>query len=354
MKLRLIGVILGKDLYQGPKSFLFIWAIVAPLIISFVFSFALGNFLSDQPKLGLYLRDGSELTEITNNLEGIEVREFSTSAALKRSVERGSLDMGVIIQRDIERSLASGDRIDLQSYIWGSSPAKDRAIIRASLIDGLRAITESEPPLNVEFVTVGVGDFVPWKQRLLPFLVLMAVFLGGAFLPAGGMIEEKERGTLRALITSPATIVEIMVAKGVIGVSVSLFVGIVILLLNGAFGTNSLLLILVLGLGGIMASEFGLISGVLLNDITSLFALWKAGGIFLFAPGFVYLFPQIPQWIGRIIPTYYYISPVVKITQEGSGWEGISSSIYTLIGIIFVLNFILLWVVRKTEGRLAD
>jgi len=181
----------------------------------------------------------------------------------------------------------------------------------------------------------------------------MAVFLGGAFLPAGGLIEEKERGTLTALITSPATIWEIMLAKAIVGVGVSLFVAVVILLLNGAFGTQPFFLLLSLGLGGVMASEIGLISGVMLKDITSLLALWKAGGIFLFAPGFVYLFPAIPRWIGKIIPTYYYISPVVKITQEGSGWGAISSSIYILLGIILALIVLIFLVVKRAEGRFA-
>lgn len=352
MNLRLVGVILGKDLIRGPKNFLFIWAIVAPLLISLVFSFAMSGFFSDEPSLGVLIEGNGKIADYLEDSEGINVKEYESLENLRRSVERGSLDMGVVLPEKIKSKLTSENSIKIRSFVWASSPASNSAILKTSLIDGLRRTLGGEPPLEVESVTLGESEFKPWNERFLPFLVLMAVFLGGAFLPAGGLIEEKERGTLKALITSPATIWEIMLAKATVGVGVSLFVAVTILLLNGAFGTQPLLL-LALGLGGVMASEFGLISGILLKDITSLLALWKAGGIFLFAPGFVYLFPAIPRWIGKIIPTYYYISPVVKITQEGSGWGGISFSIYILLGIILALVFVIFSVVKRAEGRFA-
>lgn len=353
MKIRQVGIILAKDLYQGPKNFLFIWALVAPIVISIVVSLALGSFLSSSPRLGIFDEGNSRLPEVTKRLEAVKVKEYSTIQALRRSVERGTLDMGVVLPAGLDETLATGEGIRIESFVWGSSPEKDRALLRTSLMEAFRELIGDEPSLKVELVTVGAGDFIPWKDRLLPFLVLMAVFLGGAFLPAGAMIEEKERDTLRALMATPATLGEIMLAKGIIGVIVSLFMGAVILLLNGAFSGQPLLLFLVLALGGVMASEIGLISGVLLKDITSLFAIWKAGGILLFAPGFVYLFPQIPQWVGRIIPTYYYIAPVVKITQGQGGWGGISSNVFILAGIDLALIGLLFLVTVRTEKRMV-
>ena len=353
MNPRLVGVALGKDLVRGPKNFLFIWAILAPLVISFVFSFAIGSFLADEPTLGVMVERESKLPERMEKLEGVKVKNYTSLEDLKSSVERGSLDMGVVLPEGLATGNLSNDSLVINTFVWGSSRASDRAMMKSSLVDGIQRVLGGDPPIDVEFVTLGETEFTPWKERFLPFIVLMAVFLGGAFLPAGGLIQEKERGTRKALITSPATLPEIMTAKAIVGVGVSLFVAVIILVLNGAFGTQPLLLVLALGLGGIMASEFGLISGLLLNDITSLMALWKAGGIFLFAPGFVYLFPAIPKWIGKIIPTYYYISPVVKITQEGGGWEAISVSIYILLGIIFGLFLLLFGLIRKMEGKLA-
>lgn len=353
MKTRQVGIILRKDFFQGPKDFMFILAIIAPIVISIVVSLSLGGFLSNSPRLGLLDQGDSELLEITGKLEGIKVSEYSSIDELEASVGRGSLDMGIVLPANLDEQLANNQMITIQSFVWGSSPEQDRALLRSSLMEALRELAGDEPFLEVQLVTVGEEDFVPWKQRLLPFLVLMAVFLGGALLPAGGMIEEKERGTLRALMATPATLGEIMLAKAIIGVIVSLFMAVVILLLNSALAGQLLLLFLVLALGGVMASEIGLISGVLLENITSLFAVWKAAGILLFAPGFVYLFPQIPQWVGKIIPTYYYIAPVVNITQNQVGWSGISTNVFILAGIDVALIALLLVITAKAEERMV-
>jgi len=52
------------------------------------------------------------------------------------------------------------------------------------------------------------------------------------------VISEKEKKTMTALAATPTTLGEIFVSKGVIGAVLSLFMGIVILLINQAFGVQ--------------------------------------------------------------------------------------------------------------------
>ena len=53
--------------------------------------------------------------------------------------------------------------------------------------------------------------------------------------------------------------------------------GILILVLNQAFGTEPLLLTMVLALGAIMAVELGMILGALVKEFTTLFAVRASG-----------------------------------------------------------------------------
>jgi len=168
-------------------------------------------------------------------------------------------------------------------------------------------------------------------------------------LPAASMVNEKEKRTLEALIVTPTTVGDVFVAKGLLGIILSLFMGMVILILNQAFGAEPMLLVLVMALGAIMAAEFGLLLGALTKDITSLFAVWKFGGILLFAPAFVYLFPQIPEWIAKIFPTYYLIQPIVEISQRGGGWPGIATNVFILAGIDVILIGVVALVLRRTK-----
>lgn len=206
-----------------------------------------------------------------------------------------------------------------------------------------------EAPVEIEAITLGDEVVIPWNDRLLPLIVLMTVFLGGAMLPATSVINEKEKKTLEALVITPTTMGDVFVAKGLLGIILSLFAGILILILNQAFGAQPWLLVLLLALGAIMAAEVGLICGALIKDITTLFAVWKTGGILLFGPAIIYMFPQIPQWIGRVFPTYYLLQPIVEISQQGGGWPDIATNVFILIGLDIIIFGLVMLTLRRTK-----
>ena len=69
MSLRRVGILLGKELLQGHKNFIFVWAVVAPIVISLVFSLLFGTWLSDKPKLGVVDEGSSQLMTMINDLD---------------------------------------------------------------------------------------------------------------------------------------------------------------------------------------------------------------------------------------------------------------------------------------------
>ena len=124
---------------------------------------------------------------------------------------------------------------------------------------------------------------------------------------------------------------------------------IVIMLMNQAFGVQPGLLMIVLGLGAVLAALFGLLLGLLVKDINTLFATIKTMGLLLYAPVIIYMFPQIPQWIGRIFPTYYLLQPIVDISQRGGGWPDIATNVFILVGLDIILVAVLMLVLRRTK-----
>lgn len=89
-------------------------------------------------------------------------------------------------------------------------------------------------------------------------------------VPATSLVEEKQKQTLTALTTTPTSLEEVLLAKGLLGVILSLVVGVLILVMNRALGVQPLLLLLVLGLGAAMAAAFGVLLGVYVKDINTL------------------------------------------------------------------------------------
>ncbi len=349
MSLKRVAVLLGKELWQGPKGFLFIWAIVLPVVLSLVLSLIFGTLFSEKPKLGIVDEDSSQLVTMFKELDSVVYREYETDSEIRQAVESGSVDMGLVLPDGFDSAVIQREEIKVKAYVWGESLAKDRTILGVTIANLIRELAGQEAPVEIESLTLGEEVSIPWNDRLLPLIILMAVFLGGVFLPATSLINEKEQKTLDALVITPTTIEDIFIAKGLFGIILSLFIGIVILVLNQAFGAQPLLLVLLLALGAIMAAEIGLICGALIKDITTLFAVWKSGGILLFGPAIIYMVPQIPQWIGRIFPTYYLLQPIIDISQRGGSWSEIALNVFILIGIDVALMVVVTLILKRTR-----
>jgi len=347
MSLRRIVVLLGKEFVHGPRSFIFIWAVIAPLGFTLVATLAFGTLFSDNPKLGIYDQGQSQLVATVQELDSVTTKLYDSTDGLRQATADGAVDMGIVLPPDFDSLVMEDGTVTIEAYIWGESLAKHRTILSVTISDTVREIAGQEVPVDIESITLGDEASVPWSERLIPFLVLMGVFFGGLMLPSTSLIEEKQKRTLDALVISPASIGDIFISKAVLGIVLSIFMGVFILVLNQAFGGQWLLLIGVLALGGVMAVELGLIAGSLIKDITTLFTVWKSGGIFLFAPIFVYMFPQIPEWVGKIFPTYYALQPVVALSLQGGSWSDISTNVFILIGIDILLVFFVALAARK-------
>jgi ABC-2 type transport system permease protein len=175
------------------------------------------------------------------------------------------------------------------------------------------------------------------SDRLLPLIVIMAIIFGGSMTPASSLVDEKQNRTLTALTITPTSLQEVLFSKGLLGATVSFVMALVILTLNQALGGQASLLLAVLALSAAAAAAFGILLGSLTKDITSLFATVKAIGVFVYAPAFLYLFPDIPQWIAKIFPTYYIVQPVIEITQQDGTWSDVAPEVTILVGLIILL-----------------
>ncbi len=349
MSLRRVGILLAKEFLYGSRSYIFIFSIVGPIVISVVISLALGTWLADTPKLGIVDEGNSQFVTMIQGLDSIESREYDSVEDMKQAVEDGKVDMGIIVPSDFDDYIIEGEPTEIKAYIWGESLAKSRTIIGVTIADTIRELAGQEAPVEIITTTLGEDISIPWSDRLLPLIVLVAIFLGGLMLPATSLATEKEKRTLPALAVTPVSLNDIFLAKGLLGFILSVFMGIFILILNQAFGSEPLLLTLILVFGAIMAAELGMLLGAFVKDFSTLFTIWKTAGIILFAPVFVFLFPQIPEWVGKIFPTYYILQPIVELSQLGGGWSDIATNTFVLIGIDVTIIIALLAVIRKRQ-----
>ena len=351
MSVRRVAILLGKDFKYGSKGFIFIMAIVAPILISLVLNLVFGTFFSQTAKLGINDQGNSRLVDLVSASDSVQTRTYASADDLTRAVEVGAVDMGVSLPDNFDEDALSGNSLVLPAYVWGESLAKNRGILLASINSAVRQLAGQEVPVQIETTTLGDAQSVPWSDRLLPFVLLYAVTIGGMMVPASLIVDEKQKRTLTALAITPTTLGDILAAKGMMGVILAMVMSIVILLMNQAFGVQTGLLMIVLGLGAVLAALFGLVLGALVKDINTLFATIKGIGILLYAPVFVYMFPQIPQWIGNIFPTYYIIQPVVEISQRGGTWSDIVFEVSILAGLIVLMLVVVAFSTRRLKQQ---
>ncbi len=355
MSLRRVVVLLGKEIARGAGNFLFIFAVVVPVVFSLVLSLLFGTFFSGKPRLGVADAGQSQLVMLASEVDSVLVNEYESEAALRAAVQAGAVDLGLALPETFDTAVQTGESVAVEVYIWGESLLQDRAILGTSLIVWIRQIAGQEKPVEIVAVTLGDETAVPWEDRLLPFVVLITIMLGGIMVPATSLVEEKMQRTLTAITTTPASVGELYLAKGALGVIIGVVMGVVILTMNRAFGSQPLLLVALLALGGTLASAFGILLGVLLKDINSLFATIKGIGLLLYAPAIVYIFPSLPQWVGRIFPTYYVIGPIMDVTQQGATFAEIAPDVAILIGLILLLVGLVAVLARRARkgGALA-
>ena len=351
MNFRRIFALLKKELLHGPRGFILTMIIGTPLLITLVINLALGDLLDSAPELALYDAGQSQISVILEESQAVRVKIYASPGSLRDAVSRGAVDSGILLPAGLDDSLANGEKVPVTVYFWGESLARDRAIIISTITDAAGRQSRLPDPVTLQLVqaagSTGSAD-IPWNQRLLPMTILIAVFFGGLMLPAVSLIEEKHNRTLQALSVTPASYQEIFLAKGLVGAILSLLMGILIMLINRAWGGSPAVLLLILALSAVMAAQIGTLLGTVIRDMNTLFAVWKFGGLVLFGPAVIYMFPEIPQWLSYFFPTYYVTGPIIDISLGTAG-----GSTWVELGIAAAIILALVVLQMRLSGRLT-
>jgi ABC-2 type transport system permease protein len=306
-----------------------------------------------EPRLGIVDRGSSEVSALARDIDGIEVTEYDSASELKDRVESNDLDAGLILQEGFDDALRSGERPPLDMVVGGESLASHRVVLAANVVGAVREVAGEPSEIDVAVDRIGDADYVPIEDRLIPLLVLFAVLIAGAFTPATSLVEEKEKGTLTAMLITPAGIGEVLLAKGTLGFLLAVSAGTMTLLLNDAFGGRAVALVLILSIAALMALLFGLTVGSLARDTNTLFSVLKGGNIILFAPAIFFVWPDLPQWIPKLLPTYYFLNPLYDVAVKGADLGDVAGELTVALAICALLVPLAYAAGRRMELRLA-
>ena len=344
--------VLGKDLRLGPRSPVFLWVLVLPFLITFVVQVAFGSLFDPEPRLGIVDLGESTITTEAAQLEGIQLSVLTDAEELRARVEGNDLDAGLVLSDGFDDRVRSGARPVLEFYVGGESLASSRVILAVTTIELIREVEGRTPPVDVELVELG-SDALPLTVRLIPFVVMYALLIAGVFLPSFSLADERERRTLEALVITPVKMSEVVLAKGILGFVLAIAMAFVTLWMNSALDAQPLALAVVLLVGGLMLVVIGLIYGTASKDVTGVFTLIKGTGVLLLGPTIFYIFPDWPQWIAKLFPTYWIINPVYEVTINGAGLGDVWMELMIGVAVTALLIAPLALLTRRLETKLA-
>jgi len=328
--------ILLKDFSVGPRKSFFIWALVMPFALTLLFQFAFGSLFEPKPRVGIVDLGDSVVTGAVQKLEGFEVSILQDSDELINKVERHDLDAGLVLTAGFDNAVRAGEKPMLEFYISGESLASNRIIISVMTIEMIRDLEGREAPVDVQMVYFGEPG-LPISIRLVPVIVFYALVMAGIWVPSSSLVEEKEKGTLTALLVTSVRVNEVLAAKWLLGFIFAVFLASVTLLLNQAFGPRPLEVMAVIVIAAALTSMIGLLIGIYSKTATMLFTLIKSLGMFLFIPVVFYLFPEWPQWIAKLFPLYWIISPIWEVSVMGEPLSQVWSEMLIAVAITIAL-----------------
>ncbi|MGM0597612.1 MAG: ABC transporter permease [Myxococcota bacterium] len=351
MNLKRIMVMALRELRLSPRSPVMIFALCMPFVITFVVQVVFQVIFNPAPRLAVHDQGNSVISSHLARKDSISLFTASSQASLKEMVRKNKVDAGLILQQDFDKSIKAKKQPLLQLYFSGKSKAMNRGLVTATLLDLIREVENRPSPVKVEVVSHGKA--IPFDQLIQLFIIIFVLIVAGLFVPAFSLVQEKEAGTLSALLVTPVRMSEILASKAVFGLCISLPIAYMTILLNG-LSVDPLAVTITLLAAALVCIEIGLIYGTAAKNSKTLFALIKTLNIFIIAPVIFYFFPDWPQWIPKFFPTWWFIDPLYQIAVKGAGLKEVAFSLLVCVAMMVLLLIPLSYFTHRLKTSLAN
>lgn len=354
---RLMALVLKESLQaiRDPSTLLI--AFVLPVVLLFLFAYAVSLDVRDV-RIGVVLESPSasaqELAAAFAGTRYLDVTLVHDRREVAEQVVSGKLRGFVVIPQDFERRLAERDGPPLiQTIADGSQPntANYVANYTQGVVQTWRAGLGAETPPAA--VVLGPRYWfnaeLESRRSLVPGAIAIIMTIIGTMLTALVVAREWERGTMEAVLSTPASVVEILVGKllpyFVLGMLSTLGAAALAVFVFEVPLRGSLAALLLLS-AVFMVPALG--QGLLISSVTR--NQFLAAQIALFSgflpafmlSGFLYEIDAMPmpiQVITWLVPARYFVSSLKTVFLAGDVWAVFVPDLLAMvaIGVFFFL-----------------
>jgi ABC-2 type transport system permease protein len=273
---------------------------------------------------------------------GVFVRRSTgdTTPSVYGAVRRGTVDAGLVIPADYARNLARGAPGNVQLVLDGvnSYVANLGAGYANAIVEAFDSRGQAPPPLTAQ-VTFAYNPGLVTAWFFVPGLLGAILMITGLLASASASVREKDEGTLEQLLLTPASSLEVLLAK--IGPLFVLFtiamwvsLGLARLIFALPFRGDALLFMEVSSIYIVAAISIGILIStfVATQQQVVLIAIFTALPFMMLSGAFAPLESMPPLWqtLSLVNPLRHYITIARDIILKGAGLDVVWPSVLAL------------------------
>jgi len=362
----IIASIVRKDLAEYGRDRLWAFLTIMVLVVVIVLFWLLPDNVNESIRVGVSgLDDSSVLTALESaEEEGLLLVPFATAADLEAVVagdvaalepDQAGTTVGIAFPDDFLAATTRGDATTVTVYVDAAVPDEIQLAITGLVSELAFAVAGDELPVSTPgpdevFVVLGedrVGSQASARDSFRPLLVFL-VLLMEMFIMASLIAKEIQERTVTALLITPASVGDVLAAKGIVGALSGMAQAIVVLVAINALTSQPLLILTLMLFGAVMVSGTAMLAGSTGKDFMGTLFSGMLFMIPLMIPAFAALFPGTASaWI-RAIPSYPLVQGLINVSTFGEGW----AETLPELGVLFVWCvglFALGWMVLKRK-----
>jgi ABC-2 type transport system permease protein len=266
--------------------------------------------------------------------------------------ERVDVSIGLAFPPDFVAATAAGRATEVTVYVDGAVPDEIEGAM-TSLVREIAFGVAGEPlPVDTSgatqtFVILGedrAGNQVSAREGFRPIFVFLILMME-MFVMASLIAKEIQDRTVTAVLVTPATVGDVLAAKGIAGAVSGLAQAVIVLLAINSFSPQPLLILTLMLLGSVMISGTAMLAGSSGKDFMSTLFWGMAYMVPLLIPAFAALFPGTASAWVRALPSFPLVQGLVDVTTYGAGWSETLPELAALLAwcvALFVLGFVVL------------
>lgn len=374
MNLRVIRAIMAKDLKDVVKNKTTLYGLMTPIFLALLY---LLISTLQRPGPTVIIAYNPDNVPISQTLglrptDELQVQSANSPADVRSAMHAAapSQDFGVVIPANTIADAKAGKQPQIELYINATKQKDEIGRQRTEIYfdNYFAAQANQQPPIKLVSETVNqppdanknpMSKFFSNPNALGTFyagftLALTPIIIGMLVLPVL-LVEEKEKKTLRFVLTTPARTSEVVIAKAAIGFIYSLLLATLVLLINSGSVTDLLLVIVFVVIGSLFGVAMGVIIGAFFNNVQSV-NTW-AGMLMtvMMLPGIFVIFgvTGIVSILLKIIPSYWLMDGTIGAAMGSLDFGSAALDLGLSIAVVVVILAISMLLLRRRSLEAA-